>query len=392
VREVNEQRKEGLIKRVRPHAEWEAIRFIALWGWSLIAPLIGGVVERAAHLPLNWGLIGGLFCAGVLVAILGSLADSKSREKSDQRLDERFKRLEEERRSPEISFQEQKNSRLKIIEARYGVEGGPDPEVYEEYLKPRIHGDALVGWVGADLFGGYQPVTGLPKRLRVRYSFDGKEATVERPEQAMIVLPEDRFLKQEIERLTRVAAVAPLAEESISSSTVSESDPLVYLEFTDARATTTSDHKENQAYFTLVNRGQTEARNVILEPIEMDGKIVQFTRHRIAAVLLPKREGYFYPDVVTMENKSVTERERDLFHLFCLDYIALGDSTICEATKEVVATYQDAARNLFEVTCELVFDPSAHNAVRMGNRGPSPAIFTRNHKFRRVASAISSTA
>lgn len=172
------------------------------------------------------------------------------------------------------------------------------------------------------------------------------------------------------------------------SDSVSDSDPLIYPEFVDARATTGSEKKEDQAYFTLVNRGGEEARNIILEPIEMDGKVVQFARHRIAASLLPKREAYFYPDVVTKDNKSTTEREKDLFHLFCLDYIALGDSTICEATKVVVATYQDSARNLFEVICELVFDPSAHNDVRIGNRGPSPAICTRNHRFRKIAKAV----
>ncbi len=119
-----------------------------------------------------------------------------------------------------------------------------------------------------------------------------------------------------------------------------------------------------------------------------EGTPVQFTRHRLAAPLLPTREVCFYPDVVTVENKSVTDREKDLFHMFCLDYIALGDSTICEATKTVRATYQDTAQNLFEVICELVFDPSAHNDVRMGKRGLNPAIFTRNHKFRKIASAI----
>jgi hypothetical protein len=175
--------------------------------------------------------------------------------------------------------------------------------------------------------------------------------------------------------------------ENLSDS-VSDSDPRVYPEFTDARGTTISDEKENQAYFTLVNRGASEARNIILEPIEMDGKIVQFTRHRIAAPLLPKREAYFYPDVVTKENKSATGWGKDLFSLFYQDYLALGDSTICEATKLVKATYQDSARNLFEVTCELVLNPSAHLNVRLGNRGPSPVICTRNHRFRKVAKAI----
>lgn len=93
-------------------------------------------------------------------------------------------------------------SRLKIIEARYGIEGGPDPDVYEQYLKPRIQGDALVGFVGADLFGGFQPHIGPPpKRLKVRYRFDGEESMVVRGEGEMIVLPEDRFLNKQLEAL-----------------------------------------------------------------------------------------------------------------------------------------------------------------------------------------------
>ncbi len=169
---------------------------------------------------------------------------------------------------------------------------------------------------------------------------------------------------------------------------VSESDPLVYLEFTDARSTSMSSKREDQAYFTVVNRGGREAKNIILEPIELHEFVVQFTRHRLAAPLLPKREAYFSPDVVTKDNKSAPEIEKDLFHLFYMAYHDLGDETICEATTVVIATYQDSARNLFEVSCELVIDPAAHNAVRMGGRITSPVIFTRNHKFRKVAFSL----
>ncbi|HEY1498469.1 MAG TPA: hypothetical protein VGF88_02725 [Acidobacteriaceae bacterium] len=290
------------------------------------------------------------------------------------------------------THQESPPARLKIIEARYGVEGGPDVDVYEKYLKPRIHGDALVGWVGVDLFGGYQPVINVYKRLRVRYSFEGRERTIMRGENQMIVIPEDDVLREEIEdcetkHKSAMAYVNKLRERinSLADRSVSESDPLVYPEFVDARWSSGSDKKELQAYFSMENRGAGEAINIVLEPIEMGGKIVQFTRHRIAAALLPKKGTFFYPDVVTKENQSVPESSRDLFHLFCLDYISLGDATIIEATTSLVATYQDKARNLFEVTCELVFDPAAHADVRMGNRGMRPVICTRNHNFRKVA-------
>ena len=60
-----------------------------------------------------------------------------------------------------------------------------------------------MGWVGADLFGGFQPITGLLKRLKIRYTFDGEEATVVRREHELLVLPEDKFLKQQIEECQR---------------------------------------------------------------------------------------------------------------------------------------------------------------------------------------------
>lgn len=91
-------------------------------------------------------------------------------------------------------------SKLRIISSYYGgINGEADEEVTEKYLRRRVYGDALVGWVGADLFGPFQPVINLPKRLIVRYSFSGQEATVTRPENAMLVLPEDQFLKQQLE-------------------------------------------------------------------------------------------------------------------------------------------------------------------------------------------------
>jgi hypothetical protein len=86
-------------------------------------------------------------------------------------------------------------SRLKIISAYYGVDGGPDSDVADKYLRPRIVGDALAGWVGADLFGAFDPAIGIYKRLKVRYSFEGREAIIERNESQLLVIPEDTYLK-----------------------------------------------------------------------------------------------------------------------------------------------------------------------------------------------------
>lgn len=95
------------------------------------------------------------------------------------------------------------SSRLKILWAHYGAENGPMKEVGDEYLRPRICGNCLVGWVGSDLFGPLDPAIGLQKHLRVRYSFDDKEVTITRPEHALLVLPEDKFLKDQVEECRR---------------------------------------------------------------------------------------------------------------------------------------------------------------------------------------------
>jgi hypothetical protein len=91
-------------------------------------------------------------------------------------------------------------NRLKIIEAHYGIEGINDPDV-THYLLERQHGDYFAEPIGADLFGGFDPVAGAPKRLKVRYALDGREATIERPEYNWMILPEDLFLKKQIDDL-----------------------------------------------------------------------------------------------------------------------------------------------------------------------------------------------
>lgn len=96
---------------------------------------------------------------------------------------------------PKTQESSQPTRRLKIIEAHYGVEGISDPDV-THYLLERLHGNAYAELVGADLFHGFDPVSGKVKRLTVRYSFDGREAAVIRPENEWLILPEDMFLRK----------------------------------------------------------------------------------------------------------------------------------------------------------------------------------------------------
>jgi hypothetical protein len=100
-------------------------------------------------------------------------------------------------KSPEIAAP--KKSRLKIIEARWGIEGINNPDV-THYLVEKQVADSFAEPISADLFRGFDPVGGnLNKKLKVRYSFDGREATVIRPEFAWLILPEDEFLKKQVE-------------------------------------------------------------------------------------------------------------------------------------------------------------------------------------------------
>jgi hypothetical protein len=85
-------------------------------------------------------------------------------------------------------------SRLKIISAQYGVEG-KDADATDRIIN-RVIGDSLAGRVGADLFGAWDPLDGVPKRLKVEYSFGNQEKiTVDRDQHELLFLPESTHLK-----------------------------------------------------------------------------------------------------------------------------------------------------------------------------------------------------
>jgi len=142
---------------------------VALWG-------------KLKHGSLDWWAIGGMFLFSAILMLLG------------HRKNRRLEPLQESNLLP--PHPPIKPSRLKILSAYYGIDGGPDSDVADKYLRPRMVGDALAGWVGADLFGAFDPAIGIYKRLKVRYSFEGREAVIERRESELLVLPEDPYLKK----------------------------------------------------------------------------------------------------------------------------------------------------------------------------------------------------
>ncbi len=142
-----------------------AVRILQLWF---------GVAALPPHFYLVLGIL--IFCAILLSVILAFVAAG-------------FVAKHELQLAP-MPLQ----SRLKVLSAHYGVEGGRDEDVTDK-LQRKAH-DALALWVENSEFGP-DPVQGVTKRLKVSYSFDNRPArTVEREEHDLIVLPEEVIYRQ----------------------------------------------------------------------------------------------------------------------------------------------------------------------------------------------------
>jgi len=91
---------------------------------------------------------------------------------------------------------------LKIISAKWGIEGMSVFDVTSEVLE-RQRGDSFSERVMLGLFHGRDPVKKKTKFLTVRYSFDGREATITRPEYSWLILPENTFLENQLNALQK---------------------------------------------------------------------------------------------------------------------------------------------------------------------------------------------
>jgi len=167
------------VRWVAPNAIWDFVKWI---GGSSVLTSIGHACWLEFHrTPVDWYWFAALFFGGLLLVVIGVWRERKAPADLPS--------------SPVVDPPMASPSKLIVDSAYYGIEGGADEEVSDKYLRPRIRGDALVGWIGADLFGAYQPVFGR-KRLKVCYSFQGKKATIVRQEDELLVLPEDPHLKE----------------------------------------------------------------------------------------------------------------------------------------------------------------------------------------------------
>lgn len=164
-------------------------------------------------------------------------------------------------------------------------------------------------------------------------------------------------------------------------TSVADSDPQIYAEFRDDRGFTSN--RESEAYIELVNRGGSHALNVCIDSIRLKTHVISFPL--LAYLIAPGRATHRYPDVTTIDDRA--PHHVDVFSHICSEFLSLEDwLSMPELVLPLTVTYQDAARNLYEARCELVFDPAAHERVRtQGQNGSIVVVSTRDHQFRKLA-------
>jgi hypothetical protein len=223
------------------------------------------------------------------------------------------------------------DGRLKIISAHYGVDGGPNADVAEEYLRPKVCGHSLAGWVGADLFGGFQPVIGLVKRVKVHYSFDGTEGTISKKEHELLVLPDPSLVE------------AP----RIVITGLKDDDPLIVPSFVDGRKHPLADFVS----FELKNSGKRDALWVRIHPVKLQKRIVFFDT--IAECIAPTDFRRFYADV---ENQSGIDGNRDLVRAMNEEWASRFDhATFREIPFPARIDFEDSEGTRFECNFALIY-------------------------------------
>lgn len=223
------------------------------------------------------------------------------------------------------------DGRLKIISAHYGVDGGPNADVAEEYLRPKVCGHSLAGWVGADLFGGFQPVIGLLKRVKVHYSFDGTEGVVSKKEHELLVLPDPSLV--EVPRIV----VTGLKDD----------DPVIIPSFVDGR----KHPLPAFVSFELKNRGKRDALWVRMHPIKLQKRIVFFDD--IAESIAPTDFRMFYANV---ENQSGIDANRDLIKAMNEEWSSrVNHATYREIPFPARIDFEDAEGTRFECNFTMIY-------------------------------------
>jgi hypothetical protein len=224
------------------------------------------------------------------------------------------------------------DGRLKIISAHYGVDGGANADVAEKYLRPKVCGHSLSAWAGADLFGAFQPVIGLPKRVKVHYSFDGNEGTISRKDNELLVLPDPSLV--EIPK--------------IFVTGLEDNDPIISPTFVDNRK-----HPIPQTFvsFELKNRGGRDALWVGLNPIKLTKRVVLFDG--VSESIAPTDFRIFYANV---EGQAGIDGHRDLIKALNEEWASRSDR---ETRREIAfpsrIDYEDSDGTRFECNFTLIY-------------------------------------
>jgi len=182
------------------------------------------------------------------------------------------------------------------------------------------------------------------------------------------------------------ASARGVSEHRKPDATVKDSDPKIYIEFKDDRwlPTDTFTRKEDTVRFVLTNRGLAYGKFVCLHHIQLREQIIEFSE---LAQSLPPRESIAFNPVIKHRDARKTY-DHDIFLALFEEWDALNNQNISELIVPISTTYQDDAWNLYESTCDLVFDVFEHRKVRMkGQQGNTKVVDTRNHRFRKVAIA-----
>lgn len=367
----------------KPHTEKETVK-VGMSGWYVAVPaLILAGLWFYIQL-LQWKKHGDDYTLTVIniavtlllwtfaiVTIIRSFAISKTAVRQSKELGIEMMRLTSEIGDLKLASMKVTSQpafgKLKIHSAIYGT--GPDTDIdVTDKLQGMVQ-DGLAVSVANDL-APRDPHFGVVKQLTVEYSYGNpSRSRVTRPEGSRLVLPEDTWTRDELAKWQDLS--------------VKDCDPQVYAEFCDDRGMTPN--KESEAYITLINRGGSDALNVCIDPIRLKTHIFNFPR--LAYLIARGRAKHRYPDVTTSENK--TPHHTDVFSHLASEFLSLGDwLSIPELVLPLTVNYQDAARNLYEARCELVFNPAAHARVRtQGQDGNTVVVSTRRHEFRKLALA-----
>lgn len=112
------------------------------------------------------------------------------------------------------------SSGLRIISAEWGIVGEKVIDVTPDVVE-RQRGDSFSERVMLGLFHGRDPVKRKTKFLSVRYSLDGREATIIRPEYSWLILPENTFLENQLNLLQKElhrasSLLSPLQTETLN--------------------------------------------------------------------------------------------------------------------------------------------------------------------------------